>query len=182
MSDLTQSRLKELLHYSPESGVFTWKHRSIDNFDSLHEFRRWNTRYDGTVAGSIHSVQGYIAIDVLSVKYISHRLVWLYIYGVWPDGEIDHINHNRSDNRISNLRVVSLIENQRNQSIPRNNTSGVVGVSWYKHTEKWVAYISVNGKRVGLGYFTEKADAVACRHAANIKHGFHPNHGVTNAC
>lgn len=95
-------------------------------------------------------------------------------YGNWPQ-HIDHINGDRLDNRIENLREVDRAENMKNMRMPADNTSGFVGVT--RHYEKWKAQITVNGKHIYLGRFDHKKDAIAARIAANRKFGFHENHG-----
>jgi len=164
-SILTQSYLKEILHYDPETGIFT---RIIDRH-YMHK--------KGAVLGSV-TVGGYMAINLDALPRPSHRLAWLYMYGEFPKGQIDHINHDRTDNRIKNLRVVSHKENGRNQKLGSNNTSGVNGVHWDKARKKWKAIIKVNYKNIQLGRFDNFFDAVCARKSADIRYGFHPNHGL----
>jgi len=97
--------------------------------------------------------------------------------GAWPPDQIDHVNGVRTDNRIENLRSVTHAENGRNQAIPRNNTSGVMGVARRTRGKKWHAQIKVGGKQIHLGSFDDKDEAIAARAAADIEHGFHENHG-----
>jgi len=160
---LTQKRLKELFSYNPETGDFTrTKTRS-------HNARK------GDVAGS-NDGAGYIRISIDKAHYRAHRLAWLYVHGKWPN-EIDHINHNRSDNRIINLREVVRHENAKNASFNSANTSGVTGVSWNKRAEKWEAYISDKTKRIKLGMFDSLIDATLVRERAEWQYGYHKNHG-----
>jgi len=126
-------------------------------------------------AGTIND-QGYRQISVSGKNYKAHRLIWLYVHGRWPN-EVDHIDHDQLNNRIENLREVTHRDNMLNLSIPKNNSSGVVGVSWNKSHKKWRAQIRVNGKMVYLGGFTLKEDAIKARKEAERKYGFHPNHG-----
>ena len=151
--ELTAEKLRELLHYDPATGIFTWK---------VSTARRVKV---GDIAGYSNG-NGYLQISVQSRLYLAHRLAWLYMYGTWPTDQLDHINRNRSDNQISNLREVTNKQNGQNQSKPSNNTSGYTGVSWYKRTYKWVAQIMHNQKRIHLGYFTDREDAIAARKAA----------------
>jgi hypothetical protein len=101
----------------------------------------------------------------------------LLTYGSWPEDQIDHINGNKKDNRLENLRAVSNRENLRNKKIYKNNTSGTIGVSFYKSKQGYQASIKINGKRKNLGVFKNKEEAIAARAAANIKYNFHENHG-----
>jgi len=127
--------------------------------------RRFKTQgggKDGTLAGTLNNY-GYYQTFVFSKLELNHRLIWLLVHGSWPTGQIDHINRNKKDNRICNLREVSHSQNQQNQSKYCNNTSGHLGVHRYKTTPKWQAYITVNRKRIHLGYFDKLENAIAAR-------------------
>ena len=162
---ITQKELKELLYYDPISGVFTWLKP------------KQGRKKSGSVGGGS---AGYIEIHINGRKYQAHRLAWLYIYGVWPEHQIDHINHIVSDNAIGNLREATHQENGRNQSLNSRNTSGVCGVSWDNVYEKWLSQIGVNGRAINLGRFHDKFEAICARKSANNKFGFHENHGVND--
>ena len=125
------------------------------------------------------NIRGYIVTQWNGESYKLHRLAWFCYYGVIPGGEIDHINGVRSDNRIVNLRAVSTQENQKNRRVNKNNTSGVIGISRYSRykTVKWRVRIKVNGKDIALGVFDDLNNAKAARKKAEIKYGFHENHG-----
>jgi len=120
---------------------------------------------------------GYREVSILGKSYRSHRLAWLLHYGEEPKNQIDHINGVRDDNRIENLRDTTQAENCKNVKKPKNNTSGCVGVYWKKRDSVWRAAISVNDIQVSLGAFKDKSDAIAARLKAEIKYGFHANHG-----
>jgi len=160
---LTQQRLKEVLNYDAESGVFTWAVGS-------------RKAAKGVVAGGF-SDRGYLNICVDGVRYRAHRLAWLYMYGVYPK-QIDHLNHVRHDNRMINLRETDSYGNSRNQSKPSHNTSGVVGVSLNnrigRNETRWE--VKICGKF--LGYFDNFFEAVCKRKSAELKFNFHPNHGI----
>ena len=160
---ITQQELKELAKYDPNSGVFTWLVAPS------------NKARAGDVVGYLNN--GYIRASIKGTLYYIHRLAWLITYGEWPAGDIDHINQNRLDNRIDNLRVVDQKENQRNRRLSKNNTSGVCGVGWLKVEGKWGAQIKVNGKVIRLGCSIDKFEAICARMSANNKYGFHANHG-----
>lgn len=125
----------------------------------------------GQEAGAL-SGRGYRNIRIEGKYYLAHRLIWKLLYGEDPE-EIDHINGNRSDNRITNLRSVCHYENMRNRKRGSDNTSGVMGVSWHKVNSKWRARI---GEEL-LGDFDKFEDAVAARKQAEKELGYHPNHG-----
>ena len=150
---LTQKRLKELLHYNPSTGVFTWL------------IRRGGTAKIGTIAGS-KCKRGYVAIAIDLKLYRAHRLAWLYVYGYLPEHGIDHIKRDRSDNRIEKLREASSQCNTRNTGNWSINTSGVKGVFWQKARGKWQSQITVNKHTTYLGTFSEFDEAVFARLAA----------------
>lgn len=171
-----------VLDYSEATGEFRWKERPVEMFKDSgygveYTAKAWNARYAGKIAGRVHEVNGYRYILFASKRYLAHRLAWLLTSGVWPDCEIDHINGNRDDNRIANLRDVSRRENRRNQALSKRNTSGVVGVHRDGRTGNWIASITIDGRLKHLGVFAEKVDAIEARQAANKQYGFHANHG-----
>lgn len=140
---LTQAELKRQLHYDHETGVFTWL---------VTNSRRAIT---GSIAGKTPS-NGYISIQVNKVRYMAHRLAWLYVYGYMPKDFIDHINNVRHDNRISNLREASKSQNGMNRPHDRDNQCRAKGVSLHKKTGKFVARIKYAGKQISLGYYFTK--------------------------
>lgn len=156
--DLTAERLRQLLHYDPETGVFT------------RPVRVSNCRI-GKQAGCLRP-DGYRYIGIDGDRYMAHRLAWLYATGQWPAVQIDHINGDRADNRFVNLREATNAENQRNSKRRSDNTSGFKGVHWRRHTGKWLAQIGHNGRLVYLGLFpTAKMAHAAYCEAARRLHG-----------
>ena len=155
MPELTQARLKELLSYDPDTGVFVW-------------IKKTNNRIlIGSVAGSPDEGYWYIRID--GKNHRAHRLAWLYVYGEFPDGFIDHMNRERADNRISNLRIATRSVNGQNRKIHNNNTSGIPGVCWHNRKQKWYAKVTNNRKHKHLGSFDTIEKAIAARKAAEKK-------------
>ena len=130
----------------------------------------------GTEAGCT-TASGYRQVRLAGVTYRTHRIIWKMNTGEDPVEELDHINHCPLDNRIENLREVSHQKNHMNQSRYKDNISGVTGVSWNKRTQKWRAYINVEGKQVHLGLFTYFFHAVIARNLAELHYDYHPNHG-----
>lgn len=175
---ITQEFLHSRLNYDPITGYFTWKPRPLDTFKSLHASRTWHTRFAGQRAGTIN-LAGYRAISLNGTIVLAHRAAWMMLHGHFPD-QIDHINHNRDDNRIANLRPATNAINGRNISLPSHNTSGRIGVYWQARSSNWSAKICFNGKRIHLGTFASMADATAAREQAEIKFRFHENHGAAN--
>lgn len=169
--------LRQLMRYDPETGKLFWIPRPCEMFANETRARAWNTWRAGKQALATKDSNGYLNGTISGHPIYAHRAAWAWHHGEWPDGQIDHINHDKSDNRIENLRVVSNAENAKNRKMARNNTSGVAGLYWVKETSKWIARIHVNKKLINLGTFTNIADAADARKAAERKHKFHENHG-----
>ena len=143
---ITQNELKQILHYDQDTGIFTW-------------IKRTSIRIMvGKVAGSLTNT-GYFCIRINGRIYLSHRLAWLYMHGSLPKKLIDHINLDRKDNRISNLREATQSENMRNSGLKKSNTHGVKGVSLDKRDMVWFARARVNSKVIYLGRFKTKEEA-----------------------
>lgn len=178
-NDITQSRVRELFDYHPD-GYLIWKARPIEDFKNKRAHGMWNTRYAGKKAGRKNTNSEYIYVAINHQLYSAHRIIFLYHYGYEPEF-IDHINHIKNDNQIENLRSVTYSENYKNLSMSKNNTSGFVGVRFVAKRKKWLASINIDARNVFLGYYDIKEEAIAARQAANIKYGFHENHGKTYA-
>jgi hypothetical protein len=120
----------------------------------------------GDIAGSIQG-DGYVMIGINGKSWKAHRLAWLYVHGEWPQNDIDHVNGVRTDNRLENLRVVSRQDNSRHRVfMNKNNTSGIVGVSYHKATGKWQASMHVAGKQKYLGLYDTQEQAKQARPVA----------------
>lgn len=177
---IDQKTLKELLQYSPETGIFTWRKRGRKWFTSDRIWRSWNTRYAGTEAGCNYKEKrnNYIYIDVFSKRTAAHRMAFIYMGLKINEADcVDHINGNGTDNRAYNLRIASNSENCRNQRKRTNNSSGVTGVRKDSQWGGWVASIGVNGKNIYLGYYQRFCDAAAAREEAEIKYKYAKRHG-----
>lgn len=164
MTNLTAESLKLLLYYNRSSGQFVWigKKKGVKI---------------GSLAGSLNGGMNHIKIRIAGKNYYAHRLAWLYETGKWPSDNIDHIDGNPLNNSFDNLREANQSENCKNSRLRSDNSSGVVGVCWYEPYNRWTAQIHSKGKNKRLGYFESFEDAVAARKAAEVKYGFHPNHG-----
>ena len=174
--ELTPQRVRELLDYSPENGVFTWRERNACEFAKQADCDTWNTRFAGKRAGGI-GANGYRCIMIKPRLYTEHRLAWAHVHDTWPAGLLDHVDGNRANNCIANLREVSAVGNGRNARLSAANKSGVTGVFWRSDIDRWSAYITDNRVRRYLGTFKEFDEAVAVRKAAEKEIGFHENHG-----
>lgn len=162
---ITLQELKSILNYDPETGIFTWLVNKSSNAKV------------NTIAGSL-SIQGYIRISLNDKRYYAHRLAWFYVYGTWPKEQVDHINSNRTDNRICNLREATKSQNMINTKLRKNNKSGIKGISWRKDLKKWHARLTIDKKIICIGNFFNLNDAKLAIENARIKyHGKYANHG-----
>jgi len=155
---LSLQRVRILLAYEPKTGSFSWK-ANVANVKA------------GSKAGSKNAL-GYLLVRIDKCQVYAHRLAWFYVYGVWPDQQVDHINGVRDDNSIGNLRLASQSQNSCNGALRSTNTSGYRGVSWSKDKKKWVSRIVKDRKQHVLGYFASKEEAYyAYLKAARELHG-----------
>lgn len=155
---LTQARLKELLHYDPETGAFTWR------------VRRGGPATPGSRAGSV-TYKGYLYIGIDNERHMAHRLAWLYMTGAWPGDQIDHRDTNKMNNRFANLRLATNSFNGQNRTRAHTGSAtGVLGVGVRRG--RFIARIRVCGKTVHIGCFSTAEAA----HAAYVqaKRELHP--------
>ena len=165
ISDIEVSKLHEYFTYDPESGLFTWKMRDgvSPQWIGKHAFKRAFT----TITPS-----GYYLCSIGSVRILAHRAAWAMQHGEWPIDCIDHINCDKLDNRISNLREATKSTNGMNRGRQSNNSSGHKGIHFDESRGKWIVQLSINGKRVVMKRFTELNDAlIAHKEALEIYHG-----------
>ena len=164
--------VRELLSSDCQTGILTWEPRRAP-------CGSFNGRYAGNEAFTCVERKGYKTGCILGYHMKAHRIAWALHYDEWPEDQIDHINGNPSDNRIENLRIVNNKKNCRNQSTPKNNTSGYIGVTWSKQMGLWQAKYKVNYKNIHVGYFNNPQDASTAVISAMALSGFHINHGRT---
>ncbi len=159
--------LNKLFSYDKRTGLLIRK---------IHVWSAAKTK-PGDIAGSYDSL-GYRKVSIDRETYCVHRLIWKMNYGDIPQGKyIDHINGVKDDNRLKNLRLVTKSGNSKNLKKTIKNTSGVCGVSWCKLTKSWRVDIGSKGKKIRLGSFKSKREAVRVRKLAEIKYNFSKNHG-----
>lgn len=175
----SQDVLQELLSYDAETGHLFWRERNRRWFPNDRSHKVWNSRFAGKRAFTA-AFTGYPCGQLLSCFHFAHRVIWKLVHGEEPD-TIDHINGDRSDNRLSNIRSVSHRQNMQNVPRKSNNTTGVVGVSIRGDTGRYTARIRVGERYLSLGCFDTLEEAAAARRAASEKYGFHPNHGRERA-
>lgn len=175
LNDVPIELLRQLLSYNAFSGDLKWKHRDRSLFPNDQAYNAWNARFEDRFVGSVSN--GYVVFSLFKRLYKAHRVAWAIYYGEWPSDCIDHIDGNRSNNSIANLRVVPKRDNNKNMARKRDNTSGQTGVSRTKSGMRWRARIQANGKAKTLGSFATIEEAIAARKQAEAKYGFHVNHG-----
>lgn len=149
----SMDELNDLLRYNAETGQFTWK-----------KDRGFKARAN-TPAGTPSS-SGYILLCINGKRYLAHRIAYKMVYGADPQGILDHIDGDMTNNRIANLRVANSVENQGNSRRPKHNTSGFKGVYWHKGDERWAAQIKKGRSKIWLGGFATKEEAAAAYEAA----------------
>lgn len=151
-------KMREFMDYDPLTGLMTWK-KVLSN----------RTKPGSVCGGNVDS-KGYRRVCFDGKQYRAHRIAWALFYGVKPIDQIDHINGDKLDNRISNLRQANNSQNSRNCKISKNNTSGVSGVTFHKASNRWMAQITVDRKNCYLGLFENKDDAISARKSAEVKY------------
>mgnify|MGYP003321531520 CR=1 FL=1 len=168
--------LEELFDYNPLTGFLTNKYRPRKYFTRDNNYTQFNLYRKGKRAGGFGEKTR--TLNLLNKKYMEHRVIWALYYKEWPSKGlvIDHINGDPFDNRIHNLRLVTIRENAMNTKLSSKNKSGVTGVSLHGGG-KWQSKITSNGKSYYLGLFSNFDDAVKARKQAETKYGFHENHG-----
>jgi hypothetical protein len=154
---MNQITLKELFHYDPETGLFTNKTK-----------RGWNA-LPGAVAGSLFK-NGYLGISIGGKRYYAHRLAWLFVHGSMPDSQIDHVDGDKTNNRIANIRLATSSDNMCNRGAFRNK-SGAVGVSWNSNSGKWIVQVAKGRKYCYGGLFDDFEDAKAA--AVKLRESLH---------
>ena len=164
-NSVTFEQACRLFRYDPQTGKLFWRVKAA------------HCVHVGDESGSVHKASGYRQIKINNISYKAHRIIWLIVYGSFPDFEIDHINGIRNDNRLINLRSVTHAMNCRNRGMQSNNSSGIMGVSWCKRSNQWLARIYINGASKHLGYFDDMESAALSRKNAEKLYGFHSNHG-----
>lgn len=170
--------LRQLLRYEPETGKLFWRERGPEWFNAGNTSAEancaaWNRRQAGKEALISYS-HGYRSGGILGRAFLAHRVIWAIVHGEWPVEQVDHINLDRSDNRISNLRAATSSENKCNTKAKSTNTSGFKGVCWHKQRSRWHAQIAVAGKHKSLGLYgtAEEAHAAYCKAASEIHGSF----------
>ncbi|MDE2040674.1 MAG: HNH endonuclease [Elusimicrobia bacterium] len=172
----TVAELKAAFRYDPETG-FLYRKRKEHKDARGRSAEGWNRRWEAAPVGTPNA-RGYLVVRFAGKNMYVHRIAVALHTGELPSSSVDHINHDKKDNRASNLRVVSHRENLMNQHLRPNNTSGQMGVYWSQSARKWVAEVYVEGRSVYVGGYAAREDAIRARKDAEVLYGFHPNHGA----
>lgn len=156
----TKRQIEEMLSYCSETGLLYWRVNS----------RRYK---ENNPAGKMCE-RGYVRVSIEGIKYPAHQIIWLLIYGEWPHMDIDHIDGNRSNNSICNLRLATKAQNNANACLRKDNSSGYKGVSYHKSNKRYRAEIRHDGKRKLIGYFktAQEASDAYCKEAIKLKGEF----------
>lgn len=161
---IAPSQLSEKIKYDADTGKLYWlEDQGTRGRKGAEAFCRFNAH-------------GYRVGKIFGTNLLAHRVIWAMVYGEWPE-QIDHINGKRDDNRLVNLRSVTVRDNAKNRKVRKTSSSGVQGVSFDKRKCNWNARITWNGKTEQLGSFRCLAHAVKARKMAEAKYDFHENHG-----
>jgi hypothetical protein len=171
--------IRQLVRADLEAGKLYWLPRPSGGMRGRGA-AIFNSRQANKEAASLDR-HGYLKLTIKGKAFFAHRVIWALAYGEWPSMALDHINGDKSDNRLDNLRLASVIENGRNQSLSAVSTSGVTGVCRDRKPGQWQAYIRSGGRKIHLGTFTSIDEAREARQLASNDFGYHPNHGRAKA-
>lgn len=163
--------LRQRLRYDPETGKLYWRYYEPHG-------TAWNNRWAGRRAFETKMKSGHLMGRLDGTNHLAHRVIWTMETGRWPEEEIDHGDHDGSNNRLGNLSECSHGKNGRNQPLSKVNTSGVTGVHWCKQTQRWEVRMTHQMRPRFLGRFDSFDAAVAARKEAERRYDFHPNHGT----
>lgn len=178
----SSEKLRELLEYNPSTGELRWRKRLPSHFSPGARFTArgkaatWNGRYAGKPAFTALEGNGYRCGGIDGVVYQAHRVIWKFVTGKDPE-QIDHVNGSRADNRLENLRSVSVGENARNQKLRKSNQTGVPGVWFDRGSSRYIVRIWGLGENLYIGCFTNLEDATKARKSAENQFGYHKNCG-----
>lgn len=163
------------------TGDLLWKFRDRRWFANDNAYKGWNKKYALTKAFTAATDNRYLVGNIFGLRHRAHHVIWAMCYGFWPV-EVDHIDGDRTNNSLMNLRLVDRQTNSRNASRSKANKSGVTGVHWDRRRQNWKAEITINYRNNFIGNFDNLEDAIAARKTAERNYGFHSGHGKELAC
>ena len=171
-----RSYVRQCLTYDPKTGELRWRKRPLSHFPDRVTAQKWNTRWAGKIAGKNHA-RGYWMLTIDYQGHLAHRVAWLLAYGEPVPHMLDHIDGNRQNNRIANLRAATQSENNWNSRLRKNNLVGVKGIRRVPRSGKFSAEIWHHGRSHVIGYFVTLEEAMAARReAAERLHGKFARH------
>lgn len=161
---LDAALLHNILYYNRKSGKLFWKPRTTEMFidgkqSATKNCAIWNGKYAGKEAFTAKNGRGYFHGNILGFTVVAHRVAWAMEYGAWPEVNVDHIDGDKANNKISNLRHATQSENQMNRPKPSQNSSGVKGVYWCSRDNRWIAKLALNRRSLHIGSFIDLDDA-----------------------
>jgi len=168
---------EDIIDFDPITQNMFWKHRASEYFKDPNRSFSWNAKNEGKQCFNYLDVNGYLRGVIFKHKIPKHRLIWLFSYGRWPNGFIDHINGIKTDNRLVNLREVTSKENSKNRAISKSNSTGHMNVYNAKRQGAYRVAFCIDGKYKSLGVYDNIQDAVDVRNKNYISMGFNENHG-----
>jgi hypothetical protein len=168
----TPEELRQLLRYEPETGKLFWRERGAGFTDRQRS--AFNGTYAGKEALACVGNHGYRCGTIIRRNVLAHRIAWAIHFGVWPTDELDHVDGNRTNNRIANLRAATSQDNKKNRAIRSDNKSGATGIDWRPREKLWAARLA--GK--SIGYFRTKDEAIVARKSAEVLLGYSERHGI----
>lgn len=178
---MNKEYLNQCLDYDSEAGSFTWKKRPREHFNTDRGYNTFTSQKVGKLTGCISITKdglAYVKIAINKKLYLAHRLAWIIKNGEIPKGyEIDHLDHDGTNNKISNLRIVTSSQNKMNRTMVSTNKTGCMGVYFNKRIKKWVAEITSGNQHTTIGYYLDKDKAILARKKAEVEFEFHENHG-----
>lgn len=174
---MNKNAIKDFFKYNPSTGEITRKTPPSKYFSCDKKRDEYFQKVSISSPFKTIATGGYLKGSFYKKDYSAHRVAWFLFYGFWPSLHIDHIDGNRKNNKISNLRQVTVSLNNKNLSISKRNKTGCVGVSWDNQNKKWRACIRIDKKTINLGRFTDIESAISARKDAEKEFGFHVNHG-----
>lgn len=157
----TRALLRCWVHYNPATGIFTWQRTT--------RWQKAGERADRLRRSTDSPNYYYRSVSIQKKRYQAHVLAWFYMTGEWRFPEIDHKDTDATNNKWSNLRLATRSQNAANTRLRENNTSGYKGISWSSTRKRWCAYINFQGKRIPLGRYKNKQDAVLIRQAKALE-------------
>tara|TARA_R100000544_G_scaffold18862_1_gene9023 strand:+ start:253 stop:852 length:600 start_codon:yes stop_codon:yes gene_type:complete len=177
--------LNECFSYNSSTGELSWRDRPLSHFKNEKSMKLSNIKTNGRVVDSIQinkNGKEYIKLSIRAFgvkhQFLAHRVIWMMVNGEWPEC-IDHINGNSTDNRMCNLRSVTVTENNRNMRLFKTNTTGAVGV-YANNKGSWTSYIWDKNKQINIGTYETRAEAAAARAGAEKVLRYHQNHGANH--